>query len=145
MKLKPAAHKNIFLIACLFLAAALITAAVLADRDRALHQSYYEQYTAADEMFKDRQFAEPYEIYKRLAAVYDDSYALELKMAVCAMNLGMWAEAAEHSRRSLEMYPQLVKDGDFMDSLSYTLKQLGDDEAAARIEDYYYNFILMQE
>ena len=144
MKLTPSAHKNIFLISCLIIAAALIAAAALADRDRVMHISYYERYTAADELFKERNFAEPYEVYKWLATIYKDAYVLELKMAVCAMNMGLWEEAVEHSRRSIELYPLLAKDGDFMDSLSYSLRQLGEDEAAERIEDYYYNFAINQ-
>ena len=145
LKLSPQAHKNIFLISCLILAAGLITAAVLADRDRAAHLSYYEIYTAADEQFKEKNFTEPYETYKWLATIYTDAYVLELKMAVCAMNMGLWDEAVEHSRRTIELYPLLAKDGDFMDSFAYSLRQLGDDEAAERVEDYYYNFAMKQD
>ena len=139
MKLDPSAYKIIFLLTCLLLVAGLIAAGALSDRDRAMHLSYYERYTAADEQFKEMDFAEPYEVYKELANVYKNAYVLELKMAVCAMNLGLWDEAVEHSRRSIELYPLLVQDEDFIDSLSYSLRQLGEDEEAERILDYFYN------
>ena len=142
MKIDPKIHKNIFYIVCLLFVVAIIAAASLAQSDRAMHLSNYERYTTADEQFKDREFATSYEEYKRLSAIYKEAYVLELKMAVCAMNLGLWGEAVEHSRRSLELYPLLAKDQDFMDSLSYSLSQLGDDGAAALIDDYYYNFVL---
>jgi len=144
MKLSPAAHKNIFLAACLCLAVALIAAAALADGDRVMHKSLYEKYQAADEMFKNQQFEEPYEIYRMLAGIYKGAYILELKMAVCAMNLDMWPEAVEHSRRALELYPRLAKDEEFMDSLSYNLEQIGELEKATQIHDYYYDFAMGQ-
>ncbi|MCL2060563.1 MAG: hypothetical protein FWH01_16185 [Oscillospiraceae bacterium] len=143
--LSAQANKHIFLITVLLLAAALVTAAALADRDTAMHKSHYARYQQADEMFRERQFEQPYEIYKSLSEVYKDTYVLELKMAVCAMNLDMWEEALEHSRRSVEMYPLLVKDEDFIDSVAYTLEKMGEDEAAAGIRDYYYNFVILQE
>jgi len=144
MKLSPSAHKNIFLLTILLFAAALIVAAALAGSDEEKHRTYYDRYQAADELFKTGQFDEPYNVYMELSAVYPDAYVLELKMAVCAMNMGMWPEAIEHSRRSMELYPLLTKDEDFMSSLSYSLQQLGEPEAAERIRDYYYNFAALQ-
>ena len=141
MKLGPAAHRNIFLLACLCLTVMLIVAAVLAGRDEAAHKSYYEQYKAADELFESGQFEAPYEVYKRLSGIYDDSYILELKMMVCAMQMGLWEEAAEHTRRTIKLYPLLASDVDFMHSLSYILRQLGETGAAQEVEDYFHQFI----
>ena len=136
--LSPSAHKNIFLLACLCLAIVLIIAAVGASRDEEMHRSYYEQYEAANRLFENRQFEEPYAVYGRLAKVYTTSYILELKMAVCAMNMDMWAEAVEHSRRTIELYPLLVKDMDLMDALAHGLNELGEHDAADMIEDFMY-------
>ena len=138
-------HKNIFLITVLLLAAALILSIALANGDEETHRSHYMRYQAADELFQNRQFDEPYKVYTELSAIYSDAYVLELKMAVCAMNMGMWQEAIGHSRRTMELYPLLIKDEEFMDSISYSLQQIGEYEAAARIEDYYYNFAALQE
>ena len=145
MKLGPATHKNIFLLFIMLFSIALIIASVLANNDKEMHRAYYERYQAADELFKNGQFEEPYNVYKELSSAYPTAYVLELKMAICAMNTGMWPEAVEHSRRSMELYPLLLKDEDFMDSLSYSLKQLGENEAAARIKDYYYDFVALLE
>lgn len=139
MKLNPSSHGNIFLIACLCFTILLIIAAVTANGDMAAHKLYYERYEAANILFDDGNYSESYGEFKFLASIYDSAYVLELKMAVCAIHMGMWAEAVEHSRRSIELYPLLVKQTDFMDVLSYCLVQLGEDEAAERIEEYYYN------
>jgi tetratricopeptide (TPR) repeat protein len=144
LKLNPSSHRAIFLLACLCLSASLFAAALLADRDEALHKSYYDTYAAANALFEEGRFEEPYEVYKWLATIYDDSYILELKMMVCAMNMGMWAEAVDHSRRTLEMYPLLAGDEEFMDGLSYTLRALGETAAAAELDDYFRNVALPQ-
>ena len=140
MKLSPQAYKNIFLLACLCLAVLIAVAVITARGDKAMHISYNEQYETANAYFEKRRFEEPYEIYKELSDVYKTSYILELKMAVCAMNMDMWAEAVAHSRRVIELYPLFARDEDFMDALSYCLKELGETGAAERIDDYYYNF-----
>ena len=138
MKLDLAANRNIFLLVFLCLTVMMIIAVTLADRDMALHKSYYERYEAANILFKeDMNFDETYDVFKELAEIYKDSYVLELKMAVCAIRMGMWAEAVEHSRLALKMYPLLAGDYDFMDAFSYSLKELGETEAAARIMDHY--------
>ena len=144
MKLNASAHKNIFLLTCLGLVILVFVAAATSAGDEATHRSYYKQYKDANALFEDRNFAESYEVYKRLAEVYGDAYILELKMTVCAMNLDLWAAAVNHSRRVLELYPLLAKDKDFMEALSYCLRELGEAEASARIEDYLYDFALEQ-
>jgi tetratricopeptide (TPR) repeat protein len=144
LKLSPAAHRNVFLIICLCLTAALVAANVLADRDEAAHKSYYGEYEAANALFESGQFEEPYEAYKRLSLIYPEAYILELKMVVCSMNMGMWAEAAEHSRRTLERYPLLAKDEDFMKGLIYILKALDRTDASLALESYLYDFAISQ-
>ena len=144
-KLSPATHRGIFLIACACLVAGLFIAVSAADRDRAEQLAYYSQYEAADELFGNDEYKDAYEAFDKLAAVYDSAYILELKMSVCALYLGMWPEAVEHSRKSLEMYPRLALDEDFMNSLSYSLRKMGDDAAAAEIDDYYNNFAKYQK
>jgi len=138
MKLHPSTHKGIFLAAAACLAVAVFIAASLADADRKTHISYYEVYEEANALFEDGNFAESYETFKNLALVYDDSYILELKMAVCAMNLGMWAEAVEHSRRTLVLRPLLARDEDFIKGITYSLEQIGETETAGRIDSYFY-------
>ena len=145
MRLSPAACRNIFLLSIAIFAIALLIAASMAKSDERLHRSYYMRYQAADEILKTGQFEESYNVYKELSSIYPDAYVLELKMAVCAMNLGMWSEAIEHSRRTMELYPLLVKDSDFMDSLAYSLQKLGENDAASQIEEYYYNFAALHE
>jgi tetratricopeptide (TPR) repeat protein len=142
LKLSPSAHKNIFLLVCLCLAVALIAAVSLAGGDEAAHKSYYERYEEANALFEKGEFEEPYGIYKWLASIYPDAYILELKMVVCSMNLGMWPEAAEHSRRTIELYPLLAKDEEFMKGLTYILKAAGRTEASLAVEDYLYDFAL---
>jgi tetratricopeptide (TPR) repeat protein len=144
MKPGAAAHENIFLISCLILAAALIATASLARRDEALHISNYGLYEEANAKFEENDFGGSYDIYDRLANIYPGSYILELKMAVCAINMDMWAEAVEHSRKSLELRPLLAKDEDFMHGLSYCLKKIGEEEAASRVEEYFYGFASLQ-
>ena len=139
MKMSNSAHRNIFLLSCLCLTAILIIAAATADRGEKLHKSLYEQYEAANQLFEERKFQESYEVFNRLSDVYENSYVLELKMAVCAMNMDMWREAVAHSRRVLELYPLLAKDKDFMEALSYSLTELDELDAAARIDGYYKN------
>lgn len=136
MKLNASAHKSIFLLACLGFIILLVIASSSAGRDEEMHRSYYKQYEAANAQFTDRNFADSYEVYKRLAGVYGDAYILELKMAVCAMNLELWAEAVGHSGRVLELYPLLAKDTDFMEALSYCLEELGETEASVMVDDY---------
>lgn len=138
-------HKLIFFAVCACLIVAIAVAASAAGRDEAMHRAYYEEYQAANALFADKQFEEPYKTYERLSAIYDDSYILQLKMMVCAMNMGMWEEAVEHGRRTLELYPQFAKDEDFMDGLSHSLKQLGDKDEADRLEEYYYGFARKQK
>jgi len=145
MKLNPSANKNIFLLVCLCLAVLTAVAVITVRDDREAHKSYYEQYEEANSLFEIRRFDEPYEVYKRLSSVYKNSYILELKMAVCAMNLDMWPEAVGHSRRVIELYPLFAKDEDFMDALVYCLKEMGETETASRIIDYQYNFTRTQE
>ena len=142
--ISPSAHKNIFLLVCMCLAVLLIIAVVSAGRDEAMHRDLYRQYEAANRLFEERQFGEPYAIYKRLSELYSDSYILELKMAVCAMNMEMWDEAVGHSRRTIELYPMLSKDMDFMEAFIYCLKELGEHEAANSVEEYFYGFASMQ-
>jgi len=136
--MSAATHKYIFLVACLCFAVILAAAFALADGDRAMHMAYYVQYQDANAQFDEQYFEESYEVYRRLAAVYEDSYVLHLKMAVCAMNLEMWEEAVEHSRRTIELYPMLAKDEPLMEALAYSLEKMGDPEAAAMINDYFY-------
>jgi len=137
--LSPSANKNVFLIVCLCLVVALIIAVVGANGDEAMHRQNYERYEAANKLFEDRQFQESYAAYRQLAATYRDSYILELKMAVCAMNMEMWVAAVEHTRRVIELYPMLSKDMDLMDALAHSLNELGQHEAADKIEDFMYN------
>ena len=144
MKLSQASHKYIFLAACFCIVAALLAASAMADRDSARHRANYERYEAANALFTDKRFEESYKVYKELASIYSDSYVLELKMSICAMNLEMWEEAVTHSRRTLELYPLLAKDGDYMDSLAYSLRELGENKTADQIEDYFFNFAMFQ-
>jgi len=60
--LSPSAHKNIFLLVCMCLAVLLIIAVVSAGRDEAMHRDLYRQYEAANRLFEERQFGEPYAI-----------------------------------------------------------------------------------
>jgi len=144
INIKPSAHRYIFIIACLCFAVALLAANSLAERDRARHAANYERYEAANKLFEDMIFDEAYVIYKELAPLYSDSYILELKMAVCAMHMEMWAEAVEHSRRTLALRPLFAKDEDFMHGISYSLREIGETEAADRIDEYYYGFAAHQ-
>lgn len=144
LKLSPAAHRNIFLLFCICLAAALIAASALADADEARHKAYYEEYEAANKLFEDEQFKEPYETYRRLSEIYPDAYILQLKMVVCAMNMGMWEEAREHARRTIALYPLLAKDEEFINGLAYILKALGETDASLAAERYLYDFAINQ-
>ena len=136
MNLSPSAHKWIFLLACLCLGVALIVAAVAVERDNAMHIAYYEEYEVANALFGNRLFEESYDIFLMLADVYPDSYTLELKMAVCAMNMDMWPEAVAHSLRTLELYPLLARDSDLMEAISHSLREIGEDATADWFDDY---------
>jgi len=127
------------------MAAVIIAAVSQAGRDEAMHLSYYRQYEEANARLEDRDFESAYETFKNLAPIYKNSYILHLKMAVCAMNLGLWEDAVGHSRRTLELRPALAKDEDFMHGLAYSFGEIGDTEAKDWIFDYYYNFAAMQK
>ena len=142
--LRSASHKNIFLLSLLCLAVLLIVAIAYANSDEEMHRGLYRQYEAANKHFEDRNFEDSYAVYKRLSETYSDAYILELKMAVCAMNMGMWGEAVEHSRRTIELYPLLSKDKDFMEAFIHSLKELGEGGVAGQVEDYYYGFAMEQ-
>jgi len=141
MRLSTAQHKTIFIFALLCLVIGVTIALSVAGQDAEEHRSYYEWYEDANWLFENTQYAEAYEIYTQLAAVYEDSYALQLKMTVCALQMEMWAEAVEHTRRTIELYPRLARDEDIMDALSYSLRELGEDEAAEMIWDYYMSVV----
>ncbi|MDR3120643.1 MAG: hypothetical protein LBU58_04835 [Clostridiales bacterium] len=139
MKLNAATQKNLFLLICLCFIVALLVAVGVSQQDQERHKTFYAEYEEANELFKSRSFEEAYAIYERLLPVYPDAYVLELKMTVCAMNLDRMEEAVGHARRTLELYPLLARDEDFISALTYSLEQLGDAEGSQRIWDYYFS------
>jgi hypothetical protein len=83
-------------------------------------------------------------VFKQLTDVYPNSYILEVKMSICAINMGLYRESIEHSIRALELNQRLAQEESVMDVLAYAYEMLGDTESSKRISEYYFGFAANQ-
>ena len=128
--------KYIFLLISVCLLVLTICSAVLAGQERKKHGEYYALYKETDRLFEAMDYSGAWKGYEELIVLYPESHILELKLALCALNLEDIPEALDRAKRALALNPVLAADDEFIGLLTHCYIDMEDTENLKIIQDY---------
>ena len=108
----------------------IILSVSLGNTESRRHEDNYISYRNADDMYMDDKLEDALSVYTGLAAEYPRSYVLEYKAAMCEYYLDNYESAIAHAMKTLELYPRLLEETEFLDFLEDCLKLSGDTASA---------------
>ena len=133
--------KYIFIAIAVCLLVLTAVSVFMAVRDNKMHEEYLELYQEANRVFEEQEYLHAEQYYRELLQIYPDSYILELKLSICALQLENRTGALRHAKRALELHPLLATDPEFMNILVYCYEYFGDDVNLKLIEDYQSGYV----
>ena len=133
--------KYIFIAIAVCLLVLTAVSVFMAVRDNKRHEEYLELYQEANRVFEEQEYLYAEQYYRELLQIYPDSYILELKLSICALQLENRTGALRHAKRALELHPLLATDPEFMNILVYCYEYFGDDVNLKLIENYQSGYV----
>ena len=125
--MKKLNNNLIFCIFVVLLAVLIAASGVLGGAERRMHEDNYKAYITADRLYDEDRLDEALRIYTSLIPVYPKSYVLEYKAAMCEYYMDNYASAITHGLTTLELYPIIVEDAEYLEFMRSCFELAGDE------------------